>query len=88
MIARSPDDLQLHADCELSRLPATVPFSLSRRLEEKDTRASLLFGRAFENALAALFRREDPGAALFREWSAYQDRELDYSRGDSWRKHV
>jgi len=32
---------------------------------EKETSASLLFGRAFENALAALFRRQDPGQALF-----------------------
>src|SRR5881394_911319 len=30
--------------------------------KEKDTRAAMLFGRAFETALAAYFRREDPGA--------------------------
>ena len=30
--------------------------------KEKDTRAAMLFGRAFEQALGALFRREDPGA--------------------------
>jgi hypothetical protein len=28
--------------------------------QEKDTRAAMLFGRAFEQAVAALFRREDP----------------------------
>ena len=28
---------------------------------EKDSRAAMLFGRAFEQALGALFRREDPG---------------------------
>jgi len=28
--------------------------------KEKDTRAAMLFGRAFEQALGALFRREDP----------------------------
>ena len=28
--------------------------------KEKDTRAAMLFGRAFERALGALFRREDP----------------------------
>jgi CRISPR/Cas system-associated exonuclease Cas4 (RecB family) len=38
--------------------------------KEKDTRAAMLFGRAFERALGALFRREDPGAVLFSEWSA------------------
>ena len=37
--------------------------------KEKDTRAAMLFGRAFERALGALFRREDPGAVLFAEWS-------------------
>ena len=40
--------------------------------KEKDTRAAMLFGRAFEQALAAFFRREDPATTFFREWSAYQ----------------
>ena len=35
--------------------------------KEKDTRPAMLFGRAFETALGALFRREDPGAVLFTE---------------------
>ena len=39
---------------------------------EKETSASLLFGRAFENALAALFRRQDPAQALFDNWSVYR----------------
>ena len=52
--------------------------------KEKDTRAAMLFGRAFEQALGALFRREDPGEVLFTEWSACQNQELHYSKGDSW----
>jgi PD-(D/E)XK nuclease superfamily len=44
----------------------------------------MLFGRAFERALGALFRREDPGAVLFAEWSACQSKGLHYSNGDSW----
>ena len=52
--------------------------------KEKDTRAAMLFGRAFEQALGALFRREDPGAVLFAEWSEYQSQELHYSHRDSW----
>ena len=56
----------------------------------------MLFGRAFETALGAYFRREDSAAVLFREWSAYRDQEqgqdqhlrqhehLRYSKGDSW----
>src|SRR5580704_8517384 len=52
--------------------------------KEKDTRAAMLFGGAFEQALGALFRREDPGAILFSEWSASQNRGLHYSNEDSW----
>jgi hypothetical protein len=44
----------------------------------------MLFGRAFEQALGALFRREDPGAVLFTEWSASQSQDLRYSNRDSW----
>ena len=52
--------------------------------KEKDTRAAMLFGRAFEQALGAYFRREDPGAVLFSEWSACGSQGLHYSNGDSW----
>jgi PD-(D/E)XK nuclease superfamily len=51
---------------------------------EKDSRASLLFGRCFEKALAAFFSGKDSTAALFKEWGAYQDAQLEYSRGDDW----
>jgi hypothetical protein len=52
--------------------------------QEKDTRAAMLFGRAFEQALSAYFLRQDSAAALFREWSAYQGQNLHYSKGDTW----
>jgi len=52
--------------------------------QEKDTRAAMLFGRAFERALAACFLREDAAAVLFREWSACQSQGLHYSNGDTW----
>jgi len=52
--------------------------------QEKDSRAGMLFGRAFEKALAAYFRREDAAAAFFTEWSAYCDNELVYSGNDTW----
>jgi hypothetical protein len=52
--------------------------------QEKDTRAAMLFGRSFEQALRAYFSQEDAAATLFHEWSAYQDRKLHYSNGDSW----
>src|SRR5437763_6372014 len=52
--------------------------------QEKDSRAAMLFGRAFEKALAAFFRREDAASTLFQEWSAHRDSEIEYSGNDSW----
>jgi len=52
--------------------------------QEKETRAGLLFGRAFEQALAAYFHRQDATEVLFKEWATYQNTALDYSHGDSW----
>jgi hypothetical protein len=52
--------------------------------QEKELRAAMLFGRAFEQALAALFRCEDPGATLFEQWAACKDMGLVYSARDTW----
>ena len=52
--------------------------------KEKDTRAAMLFGRAFELALGAYFRHEDPGEVLFREWSACKNQDLQFSNQDTW----
>jgi hypothetical protein len=46
----------------------------------------LLFGRCFEQALGAYFRRDDSTAALFSEWTKYQEAQLEYSHGDSWER--
>ncbi len=51
---------------------------------EKETRAAMLFGRCFEKALAAYFRREDSAAVLFKEWGAYREAPLEYSNGEDW----
>lgn len=51
---------------------------------EKDTRPAMLFGRAFELALAAYFRREDAAVTLYREWAVYQKQALHYPGRDSW----
>lgn len=51
--------------------------------QEKDTRAAMLFGRCFEQALGAYFRREDAAVTLYREWAAYQKQPLRYSERDS-----
>ena len=52
--------------------------------QEKDLRAAMLFGRAFEQALAALFRREDAAAVLFEQWAPSKDLALVYSGSDTW----
>ena len=52
--------------------------------QEKDTRAAMLFGRAFERAFAAYFLRVDAADVLFREWSTCQNQGLHYSNGDTW----
>ena len=52
--------------------------------QEKDTRAAMLFGRAFEQALGAYFRHEDPAVSLYKEWAVYQKQPLHYSERDSW----
>jgi len=44
----------------------------------------MLFGRAFEQALAALFRREDAAAMLFEQWASCKDLALVYSNRDTW----
>jgi hypothetical protein len=51
---------------------------------ERDSRATMLFGRAFEQALSAYFRKADPAAVLFREWAAHRDTSLEYSNGGTW----
>jgi hypothetical protein len=51
---------------------------------EKDTRANLVFGRAFEHALSAYFKREDCGQRLHDEWAKFRDAQLEYGRGDTW----
>jgi len=56
--------------------------------QEKDTRAAMLFGRAFEQALAAYFRRKDAAVALYKEWVNYQKQDLHYSERDSWGLHA
>jgi len=51
---------------------------------EKDIRPAMLFGRAFEHALGAYFRREDPADVLFREWLTCKNQDLQFSGRDTW----
>ena len=52
--------------------------------KEKNTRAAMLFGRAYEQALSSYFRREDSAATLFREWAVHRDATLEYPNGTTW----
>ncbi len=51
---------------------------------EKETRAGLLFGRAFEQALSAYFLEKDPTEVFFKAWAASQEAQLEYRNGDTW----
>ena len=68
------------------RCPRSYRYQYLDGWREKENRASLLFGRAFEKALAAFFSREDSAAALFKEWGAYRDAQLEYSHRDDWER--
>src|SRR5882757_9426790 len=70
------------------RCPRSYRYRYLDGWREKETRAAMAFGRAFENALGAYFRGEDPGAALFTEWGAYRDAGLDYKKGETWDRLV
>jgi hypothetical protein len=52
--------------------------------KEKDTRAAMMFGRAFEQAVAAYFERQDAAAVLYREWASSRDSGLHFSDRESW----
>jgi hypothetical protein len=66
------------------RCPRSYRYRYLDAWKEKDSRAALTFGRCFEQALGAYFRREDSAAALYTEWAKYRQAELEYRHGDSW----
>jgi hypothetical protein len=70
------------------RCPRSYRYRYLDGWRERETRASMAFGRSFENALGALFRKEDPGVALFTEWGAYRHAALEYKKGDTWDRLV
>src|SRR5512132_3557809 len=52
--------------------------------KEKDTQAAMMFGRAFEQAVAAYFQQQDAAAVLYREWLSQRESGLHYSERDNW----
>ena len=70
------------------RCPRSYRYRYLDGWRERDTRAAMVFGRCFETALGAYFRREDPSAVLFKEWGAFRDTPFEYKKGDSWDRLV
>jgi hypothetical protein len=70
------------------RCPKSYRYRYLEGWRERETRAPLVFGRCFEKALAAFFERKDSAAALFKEWGAYREAQLEYSKGDDWERMV
>jgi hypothetical protein len=51
---------------------------------EKETRATMIFGRCFEKALESYFRGGDCSVALYREWGAFCETPVDFKKGETW----
>jgi hypothetical protein len=70
------------------RCPRSYRYRYLDGWREKDTRAAMVFGRCFETALGAYFRRDDACEVLFKEWGAFRDAPFEYRKGDSWDRLV
>jgi PD-(D/E)XK nuclease superfamily len=66
------------------RCPRSYRYRYLDGWREKETRAAMVFGRCFEKALGAYFRREDAAAVLFKEWDAFRDAPFEHCKDDSW----
>ena len=51
---------------------------------EKELSASLVFGRCFEDAIAALYRGQDPGARFFDQWEHWKHAGLEWPKSETW----
>src|SRR5712664_675472 len=70
------------------RCPRSYRYRYLDGWREKETRAAMAFGRCFENALGAYFRKEDCGAVLFKEWGAYREAPFEFKKGGTWDRFV
>ena len=79
------DELQLHPDLPVPDLPSPLsPSLISTAWQGRILVPPCFFGRCFEQAVAALFRHEDPAAALFEQWAPCKELKLVYSGNDTW----
>src|SRR5436853_425567 len=86
MVLRSPDIL-IYSYTQIAQYLGCPRRYRHRYLDgwvEKDVRASMLFGRAFERALAAYFLGQDSADVFYQEWAQHREQPLSYSRGDTW----
>jgi len=66
------------------RCPRSYRYRYLDGWREKDIRASMTFGRCFENALNAYFKGQDCTQALFKDWADLREAPLLYRKGESW----
>jgi hypothetical protein len=66
------------------RCPRSYRYRYLDGWREKDTRAAMVFGRCFENAIRAYFEQQDCTFVLFKEWEAVRDPPFVYKKGESW----
>src|SRR5579862_7858812 len=60
------------------RCPRSYRYRYLDGWRERETRAAMVFGRCFENALNAYFHQQDCTAALFKEWGVFRDTPFEY----------
>src|SRR6202171_1194663 len=66
------------------RCPRSYRYRYLDGWREQETPAAMAFRRCFAKALAAYFRDEYCGAALFKEWGVYRDASFEYKKGETW----
>ena len=66
------------------RCPRSYRYRYLDGWQEKENRATMIFGRCFERAVASSFLGQDCGAILFQEWSAHRNSGLIFRSGDNW----
>jgi putative RecB family exonuclease len=52
--------------------------------EEREDKASLIFGRVFEKAVESQFLVEDPVQFFTEQWGSVKELPMEYPHGDSW----
>jgi hypothetical protein len=54
--------------------------------QEREDKASVIFGRVFQTAVEAQFLVEDSVRFFHEHWSRVKDVPFEYANGDSWEK--